>query len=92
MGSIPHILLPLYVSILHHIFALFYKKDIMTIDMNIISNFPICGNCSQKEMRKDLKLGCFYCRFSVGIFDKGIVTQDVDATECVKKGHFLPYQ
>lgn len=61
-------------------------------NMIINSNFPICGNCSQKEQKSNLKQGCFYCRYAIGIFDKGIVTEDIDATDCVNKGYYLPYQ
>ena len=61
-------------------------------NMIVNRNFPVCGNCSQKEQKSNLKKGCYYCRYALDIFANGIVTEDIDATECVNKGYYLPYQ
>ena len=58
--------------------------------MIIYSNFPVCGNCSQKEERTNLKHGCFYCHYVVDIFKNGIVTNDIDGTECLHHGYYSP--
>lgn len=49
-------------------------------------DFPLCGGCSRRERREDLKDGEFYCAIVDGILPNGIVYSDTDATDCALKG------
>lgn len=53
---------------------------------NYIGNFPLCGGCSRKEKREELGEGKFYCCYAEDVFPNGIVTGDVDGTDCYNKG------
>lgn len=55
-----------------------------------IGNFPLCGGCSRREKREELKDGEFYCAIVDGILHNGIVTNDTDATDCDRKGWYNP--
>lgn len=58
--------------------------------MKTFCNFPTCGNCFQKEKRDNLNKESYYCRYAVGIFVNGIVTNDIDSTECFLNGNYTP--
>ena len=62
------------------------------IDINImnkyLSNFPLCGGCSRREIRVGLKDGEYYCAIAEKILPKGTVTNDMDATNCVRNDWF----
>lgn len=60
-----------------------YKLNIMT---NHVGNFPLCGGCSRKEKNEKCGEGEFYCYYAEGVFPNGIVTSDVDGTDCHNKG------
>lgn len=59
---------------------------------NYVSNFPFCGLCAHKEKREGLAENEFYCPYAEAHFPNGIVTSDVDATDCVKKGIYQPIE
>lgn len=59
--------------------------------IKVIGNFALCAGCSRKEIREGLGKGKYYCRFVDGIIQNGIVTNDIDATECVRKGLYRSY-
>lgn len=61
------------------------KDDIMN---KLIANFPLCGGCSCKERREGLEDGEYYCAIADSILPKGIVTNDTDATHCVRNGWY----
>ena len=43
-----------------------------------------------KEKRPELKTGVYYCEIVSDSPMKGIVTGDIDGTECVEKRFYLP--
>ena len=51
-------------------------------------NFPMCGGCSRKEKRESLSKGEYYCSVATAFLPNGIVTDDVDATKCVRERWF----
>lgn len=57
-----------------------------------IGVFPLCGGCSRRERREGLKDGEFYCSVATDILPNGVVTNDIDATECVRNGSYKPTQ
>lgn len=61
------------------------RYDIMNM---YLSNFPLCGGCSRKERRVGLKDGEYYCAIAEKILPKGTVTNDMDATNCVRNDWF----
>lgn len=56
----------------------------------IIGNFPLCGGCSRRERRDDLREGEYYCAKAATILPYGVVTNDMDATDCVRDGWYNP--
>lgn len=58
--------------------------------MDVLSNFPLCGGCSHKEKGRGLKDGEYFCSIAEVILPTSIVTDDVDATGCVKNGWYRP--
>jgi len=54
----------------------------------IITNFPLCYDCINKEKIEGLKDDEFYCSFVSDFLPKGIVAIDTDATKCVEKGWY----
>ncbi len=60
-----------------------YKINIMT---NYVGNFPLCEGCSRKVKREECGEGEFYCYYAEDVFPNGIVTGDVDGTDCYNKG------
>lgn len=50
--------------------------------------FGRCVDCSRKEKREGLGEGEYYCSVAIAIFLNGIVTNDVDATKCVRERWF----
>ena len=58
--------------------------------MDVLSNFPLCRDCSRKERRRELKDGEYFCSVAGTILPTGIVTGDVDATGCAKNGWYRP--
>lgn len=58
--------------------------------MNVLINFPLCGGCSRKERGRGLKDDEFFCSIAETILPTGIITDDVDATDCVKNGWYRP--
>lgn len=57
---------------------------------NYFSNFALCGLCAHKEKRKGLAENEFYCLYAEDVFPNGIVTADIDGTDCVNKGIYKP--
>ncbi len=58
----------------------------------IIANFPLCGGCSRREKRKELRDGEYYCTVVDGILPNGVVTIDTDATKCIEEGWYKSMQ
>lgn len=52
--------------------------------------FPLCGGCSRREKRDDLGEGEYYCAKVEAILPNGVVTNDIDATDCVRDGWYNP--
>ena len=50
--------------------------------------FVRCIDCSRKEKREGLSEGEYYCSVATAILSDGIVTDDVDATKCVRERWF----
>ena len=46
----------------------------------------MCAGCSRKVKRKGLKKGEYYCDVAECVVPNGVVTDDMDATNCVKNG------
>jgi len=44
--------------------------------------FPLCGGCSRREKRDDLREGVYYCAFAGAVIPNGTITNDTDATNC----------
>lgn len=55
-----------------------------------IANFPLCGDCFRKETRNGLKDDEYYCSIAEAILPTGIVTTDLDATNCVCNRWYKP--
>ena len=54
-------------------------------------NFPFCGGCSRKKEREGLGAGEYYCVIADAIMKNGgVVTDDVDATECTENEWYIP--
>ena len=53
---------------------------------------PYCGNCSHKTKKEGLANGEYYCDVLINTPMKGIVTSDVDGTNCVRQGYYKPIQ
>ena len=52
------------------------------------SQLFMCLDCANKQSNPQLPKGSFYCRYAQGVFPDGIVSFDIDATECVRIGVF----
>lgn len=61
------------------------KDDIMD---KLLANFPLCGGCSRKEKCEGLEIGEYFCAIADKILPKGNVTNDTDATNCVRNGWY----
>lgn len=48
----------------------------------------MCLDCANKQSSDQLPKGKYYCPYVKGIFPDGIVSFDIDATECVRNGIF----
>ncbi len=48
--------------------------------------FLMCAGCSRKVKRNGLKKGEYYCDVAECVVSNGVVTDDMDATNCVKNG------
>lgn len=55
-----------------------------------LGRFPLCGGCSRRKKREGLKDGEFYCAIVEAILPNGIVSNDIDATNCVRNGWYEP--
>lgn len=53
-----------------------------------VNQFPMCIDCVNKQSSDQLPKGKYYCPYVKGIFPDGIVSFDIDATECVRNGIF----
>lgn len=53
-----------------------------------VNQFPMCIDCVNKQSSGQLPKGKYYCPYVKGIFPDGIVSFDIDATECVRNGIF----
>lgn len=53
---------------------------------------PYCGNCSRKIKKEGLANDEYYCDVLIDTPMKGVVTSDVDSTNCVKRSFFKPTQ
>lgn len=62
----------------------------INIMKKILGNFPLCGGCSHREKHEGLKDGEFYCAIVEDILPNGIVYNNTDATNCVRKGWYTP--
>jgi len=54
----------------------------------IIGVFPLCGGCSRRERREGLEVGEYFCAIADSILPQGKVTNDTDATNCVRNGWY----
>lgn len=54
----------------------------------LFTNFPLCGGCSRRERREGLENGVYYCAIADTILTNGNVTNDTDATNCVRNGWY----
>lgn len=61
------------------------KVDIMD---KLFANFPLCGGCSRRERREGLEVGEYFCAIADSILSQGKVTNDTDATNCVRNGWY----
>lgn len=52
------------------------------------SQFFMCLDCANKQSSDQLPKGKYYCPYVKGVFPDGIVSFDIDATECVRNGIF----
>ena len=50
--------------------------------------FKTCVDCLNRQSSPTLGRGRYYCPFVKHIFTDGIVTFDIDAIECIRKGFF----
>lgn len=48
--------------------------------------FKWCIDCSNKQSLPHLPKGSFYCSFATHIFPNGVITGDIDASQCIKDG------
>jgi hypothetical protein len=60
------------------------------IMIKLFANFPLCGGCSRRERREELEDEEYYCAIADSILPKGNVTNDTDATNCVRNGWYIP--
>ena len=66
-------------------------SNINNYDMkSFIGYFPLCGGCSRREKSEKLREGEYNCAIAKSFLPNGIVTNDTDATECVRKGWYSP--
>lgn len=49
---------------------------------NLKGCFLMCAGCTRKEIRKEMKVGEYYCCFVDGVLPDGKVAHDTDATKC----------
>lgn len=52
------------------------------------NQFPMCIDCANKQYSDQLPRGKYYCPYVKSVFPDGIVSFDIDATECVRIGIF----
>jgi len=55
-----------------------------------VTNFPLCEGCSRREKREGLEESEYYCAIAETILSKAVVTNDTDATNCVRIGWYNP--
>ena len=55
-----------------------------------IGIFPLCGGCSRREKSEELREGEYYCAIAETILPNGVVTNDIDATDCARNGWYNP--
>ena len=55
-----------------------------------LGNFPLCGGCSHRESREGLKEGELYCAIVEAIIPNGIISNNTDATNCVRNNWYEP--
>ena len=53
---------------------------------------PYCGNCSRKIKKDGLAKDEYYCEVLVDTPTKGVVSSDIDGTQCVEMGTYEPIQ
>lgn len=53
---------------------------------------PYCGNCSRKIKKEGLAKDEYYCDVLIDTPMKGVVTPDIDGTNCVERGFYNPIQ
>lgn len=53
---------------------------------------PYCGNCSRKIKKEGLSKDEYHCDVLIDTPKKGIVTPDIDGTNCVRRGFYKPFQ
>lgn len=56
----------------------------------IRKGFPFCAGCGRKEKRQGLNADEYFCIIVADTPMKGIVTGEVDGTECVEHGFYIP--
>lgn len=53
---------------------------------------PYCAECNRKVKRQELKTGEFFCTIVADTPMKGIVSGDIDGTQCVEMGVYIPIE
>lgn len=53
---------------------------------------PYCGDCSRKTKKKGMAKDEYYCDVLNDTPMKGIVTSDIDGTNCVEIGTYKPIE
>lgn len=56
------------------------------------TKIPYCGNCSRKIKKEGQVKDEYYCDILIDTPMKGVVTPDVDGTNCVERGFYKPIQ
>lgn len=54
----------------------------------VYANFPLCAGCSRKTKREGLGENEYYCSNAENVFRDGIITDNIDATSCVRNGWY----
>ena len=51
---------------------------------------PYCANCSRKIKIDGLDFGKYYCDVVANTPMKGIITPDIDGSQCLNNGCYIP--
>ena len=58
--------------------------------VTIKNGIPYCAGCSRKVKRQKLKAGEYFCHIVADTLMNGIVSGDIDGTNCVEMGVYIP--